>query len=46
MVLEAKYRYETSIWEREPFKFKTGDQNNKRANCLDLILTSTLSRKI
>lgn len=46
MVLEAKYRFETSIWEREPFKFKTGDQNSKRANCLDMMLTTALSRKI
>jgi hypothetical protein len=46
MVPEAKYRFETYIWEREPFKVKTGNQSSKTANCIDLVLTAALSRKI
>lgn len=45
LVLEPRYRFETYIWEREPFKFKTGDQSSGRANCLDLVLTAALSRQ-
>lgn len=45
MVAEASKRYETHIWERDPFKVKTGDQSKSRANCIDLVLTAALSRR-
>jgi hypothetical protein len=45
MVLPAKNRCETYIWERDPLKFKTC-KNGKRQNRVDLVFSMIFSKKV